>query len=308
MSKLSIIIPAATAEKTIDRCLRSITENNKVDAEIIIVVNNSVDNTLGKCRDWQKDYSNLIVIESDARNVSQARNEGLKVALGDVIGFCDADDYYESSVLDDLLDKMADADVLVFGFNRVMEDGRVISEHQLSGGVRSVNKMRCDLINNPNMMGSVWNKLYRKDFLQGVFFDEKITHCEDMDFNLRALKREDVNVMYTDLTGYNYVHSASSATNAVNSVFDENDKLRYLYSMEKIQKEYAGDRRIQKEIGFKIATLCIDNYSDELDLSRKQGLTLNIKNNIKYLWAYLYKYEPRENYNRLKKALGIIKK
>ncbi len=249
-----------------------------------------------------------MVIDSGAQNVSQARNEGLKAATGEIIGFCDADDYFESSVLNVFVEKMKDADMLAFGFKRVDDKGNSSFGHPLSEGMKSVNRVRCDIINNPSMLGSVCNKFYKKLLLENIFFDEHITHCEDMDFNLRVLKNNHIKVLYSGVTGYNYVYSASSATNDRNSIFDEKNKLRYLYSMEKISNEYAENKRVQKEIGFKMATLCIDNFSNDLDSLRKQGLTINIRNNIKYLWMYLFKYEPRENILRLKKALGIIRK
>ena len=44
--KISIIIPAYNAEKTIKKCLESIIENNYSNKEIIIVNNESTDNSL----------------------------------------------------------------------------------------------------------------------------------------------------------------------------------------------------------------------------------------------------------------------
>ena len=103
--KISIIIPASNAEESIVRCISSIYNNNYTYIECIVVVNNSSDNTKIICEKLKNQYSNLLVIKASTKGVSEARNIGLSYASGSLIGFCDADDYYEPYAIDTIIDK-----------------------------------------------------------------------------------------------------------------------------------------------------------------------------------------------------------
>jgi glycosyltransferase involved in cell wall biosynthesis len=66
---------------------------NKDNYEIIIVDNNSEDNTLSLAGDYQKKFPKLIkvLIEDKIQGSYAARNRGIKIAKGKIIAFIDAD-------------------------------------------------------------------------------------------------------------------------------------------------------------------------------------------------------------------------
>lgn len=307
MNKISVIIPAYNCALTISKCINSVFESNKAEIECIVVVNNSKDDTLDICNKLAQKNQNIIVIESEAGNVSQARNDGLVAATGDFITFIDADDYYERSALDLMAEQLIEskADILCGSFFRVNWNGTFISSHFNDEGMKKIETVRTDLLNNPDFLGCVWNKIYRREILDGIFFDATLTHCEDTEFNFRVLK-EDTRVFYSGTAFYNYVQNANSASNDPGKCFDLNNKLKYLYAMEKIKIQFEDNKKMLEEIGYKTATLCIDNYSDKLSEKIKNNLAVEIKANMKYLLKKAFKYEPAENRRRIRKGLKIL--
>lgn len=85
---VSIIIPVRNVEKIIGRCLESLKKINypKDRYEIIIADSESKDNT----REIARQYG-AIFVSTPKRSVCAGRNEGFKIARGEIIAFSDAD-------------------------------------------------------------------------------------------------------------------------------------------------------------------------------------------------------------------------
>lgn len=130
--KYSVIIPAYNAEKTIKRCIESITIQNRPDVEIIIINDGSTDKTESICKDLQSNYNNIIYIQKENGGVSSARNVGLSVATGEFVMFVDSDDYVDSNCFD-TIDKYigSNADFYQFGFS-ITKNGLVTEVREFS--------------------------------------------------------------------------------------------------------------------------------------------------------------------------------
>lgn len=86
---VSVVIPALNREATIERAIRSATEQDcPFPFEIIVVDNGSVDRTVEKA----KAFPNVIVIEESKQGVSAARNTGIRKSVGRYIALLDSDD------------------------------------------------------------------------------------------------------------------------------------------------------------------------------------------------------------------------
>ena len=90
--KISVIIPVYNVEKYLRICLESILNQNFKGYEIILINDGSTDNSLNICREYEKKYSNIIVINEENSGPSAARNKGLEYAKGKYISFIDSDD------------------------------------------------------------------------------------------------------------------------------------------------------------------------------------------------------------------------
>ena len=113
--KLTCIIPAYNAEKTIKRCLDSIYSQTFKDFECVVVADSCTDSTADIARSY-----GATVIEAAVRNDGLSRNIGLENSTGDWIIVIDADDYWlHEYVFEQLAERIdvvnATADVICFG-------------------------------------------------------------------------------------------------------------------------------------------------------------------------------------------------
>lgn len=130
--KYSVIIPAYNSEKTIKRCIESITLQNRPDVEIIVINDGSTDKTENICKALQTKHDNLIYIRKENGGVSSARNSGISVANGDFIMFVDSDDYVDDECFE-TVDKYigSNADFYQFSFS-IAENGLVTETREFS--------------------------------------------------------------------------------------------------------------------------------------------------------------------------------
>lgn len=84
--KVSIVIPTYNEEKYIGTCLSSIKNGSVTPLEIIVADGGSSDKTVKIAKKM-----GAIVIDNPLRHAAGGRNEGIKVAKGNVIAFIDAD-------------------------------------------------------------------------------------------------------------------------------------------------------------------------------------------------------------------------
>jgi cellulose synthase/poly-beta-1,6-N-acetylglucosamine synthase-like glycosyltransferase len=96
---VSIIIPIYKVEKYIHRCIDSIINQTYKNLEIILVDDGSPDNCGLICDAYKKKDKRIKVIHKKNGGLSEARNEGLKIASGEYIGFIDSDDWVEEKYI-----------------------------------------------------------------------------------------------------------------------------------------------------------------------------------------------------------------
>lgn len=91
--KISVVIPMRNASSTINSCLRSLNEQEELPYEIIVVDNQSTDDSrlLVKKEIEKFNYIRLIVNSERPLVAAASRNIGMESAKGDIIAFTDAD-------------------------------------------------------------------------------------------------------------------------------------------------------------------------------------------------------------------------
>ena len=90
---ISVIIPIYNIEKYVERCIKSIINQTYSNLEIILVDDGSSDSSPEICDKFANIDSRIIVIHKKNGGLSDARNNGLKIAKGNYISFIDGDDY-----------------------------------------------------------------------------------------------------------------------------------------------------------------------------------------------------------------------
>lgn len=101
---ISVIIPVYNVEQYLSKCLDSVVNQTYKNLEVILVDDGSTDNSGKICDEFALKDNRIIVIHKSNGGLSSARNEGLKFAKGQYVGFVDSDDYIEIGMYEKLLE------------------------------------------------------------------------------------------------------------------------------------------------------------------------------------------------------------
>lgn len=211
MIKISIILPCYNVAQYIDRCLESIKGQSFHDYEIICINDGSTDNTLDVLTKWEKKFNNINIVSFQNQGLSQARNEGLKLAQGEYVYFFDPDDYINPGTLEATYRKAKEEeyDAVHFGFQTIYEDQGGIhydkSEkpyvyqsndeiiHEYLPKFLGITQQNIDewidmtTMWNSKQFSGVWRFLYKRSILveNNIIFPKGIKLIEDKIFNAR---------------------------------------------------------------------------------------------------------------------------
>ena len=186
--RISVITPVLNKAAYIERCFASIADQSHTNFEHVIIDGGSQDGTVELIKQYARDRPNVVWTSKPDRGQSHAMNEGLKLAQGDIIGFINADDYYEPdvfAVVDEVLHSAGRPAILV-GNCSIWDD---------CGKLWGTNKpVTCDLIEWLLPGGDILipvnpvQYFYTSDlhFLIGDF-DEREHYVMDIDFLFRAV-------------------------------------------------------------------------------------------------------------------------
>ena len=172
MRRLSVVIPIYQVEQYLPKCLDSVLLPGREDYEILCVDDGSPDRSGAIAEEYAARHPGLIrVIHRENGGLGAARNTGLEAAEGEFLLFLDSDDSLCPGALEEMLAlDLTGADLCVFGFLKVDEAGRVLSE--VKGSAR---QGRFTLAEAPELLldpPNAWNKLWRRS----LFLDSGIRY------------------------------------------------------------------------------------------------------------------------------------
>ena len=229
MDKISVIIPAYNAEKTISRCIESILRNRGRNilycTEIIVINDGSTDYTLDILKNIQEKNSDIKIFTQKNKGVSAARNLGLNNITGDYITFADADDWVEKEWLCGMYERIKeyDADISV---ERAIIEGINVSFNPKETLLWDCEKAQKLFICHKELNGILWNKLFKRELLYNVFFEEAMSYGEDDLFVWEILKSS-TKIIKTNVGNYHY----SVTPNSLSRKAIDNNKLYSIYTL-----------------------------------------------------------------------------
>ena len=171
--KISVIIPVYNVAAYLPQCLDSVLGQDHEDLEVIVVDDGSTDSSGAICDQYAAKDPRVRVIHQTNAGAAAAKNAALRVATGEYLSFVDSDDYLEPNVYGHMLRVLqtTQADAAQFSFREVYVNRQ--EEKLLDMGcpemdsktylVRFTKDWSCPLL---------WNKLYRREIFDGVFFEE----------------------------------------------------------------------------------------------------------------------------------------
>ena len=170
---ISVIIPVYNVADYLPQCLDSVLSQDHRDLEVILIDDGSTDASGAVCDAYAAADSRVRVIHQKNGGGAAAKNAGLRIATGTYLSFVDSDDYLEPDVYGYMLSALeqSGADAIHCNFREVYrnrtEDCVVHTGRSLVNSrdylVRFTKDWSCPLL---------WNKLYRRNLFDGVFFEE----------------------------------------------------------------------------------------------------------------------------------------
>lgn len=118
MKSISIVVPAYNAESSIERCVRSVLDQDFKDFELIVVDDGSQDSTAAIVQRLAANDSRIILIRQENGGEMAARAAGIRKAKGTWMYFLDSDDAIMPDTLSSMYSHIADdIDVVVYEFS-----------------------------------------------------------------------------------------------------------------------------------------------------------------------------------------------
>lgn len=204
---ISVIVAAYNIEAYLERSIRSICRQTYQNLEIILVDDGSTDKSGELCDRMAKEDGRIKVIHKENGGLAEARNTGMDIAAGSLIGFVDGDDYIDADMYEKMFSAMLkeQADAAVCRYRRVYRDrvqddsiDRVILwEKQEALQYYLEERDEYDIQN------AAWNKLYRRAVLGNLRFPAGKWY-EDIMFTTKALSGVS-KCVYLDSACYNYI-------------------------------------------------------------------------------------------------------
>lgn len=314
-TKISIIIPAYNAERYIERCINSLSDQNlPVDEyEAIIINDGSTDQTFFVVKKLSKHHSFIRYISTENNGVSAARNRGVKEAIGEYILFLDADDSISPNCLQAIYREASanNLDMMLMNYQSLLPNGLVkgMAYHIGRNNEKTVSGKRFLLRENYPAM--VCPFVYSRSFLLKNNLALIPIRHEDEEFTPRAIYLAQ-RIKYYPLTFYNYFQNSESF---MNSYKESNfyDMITAMHSLNLFKLAHQEDSNITAYFDNHIANRLLmifkrsirDGYTiqDRLVEEMKRGGLYPLKPKKPSFYTKLFNYSPRlfEKYYRFMK-------
>jgi len=181
--KVSLVIPVYNEEKYIKKCLLSVSKQEEMPDEIIIVDNNSTDKTVKIAKKFP-----VYILKEPKQGIIPARNKGFNYAKYEIIARCDADSILPVDWIKKIKKNFKNFRIdALTGIGTVYDlvPGQSLSYKIYFDFVKLIQNGK-ETLWGPNMAikRSVWNKVKNE-----LCKDDKDVH-EDIDLALHVLKNK----------------------------------------------------------------------------------------------------------------------
>lgn len=207
MPLISVCILSYNHEKYISRAIDSVVNQTYGNVEIIVVDNNSTDNSVAIIKEYEKKGSIRFFELSQNTYPSHGTNFGLKKANGELICLLSGDDSYEADKLQIQSDYMQahKIDTLFTWVNIIDDNDNVIDFECLESIFNKKHtplSIKENFIKDGNMLCALSGMFVRRIFDDYGYFDERLLQLQDYDYWLRIIKHESIHVLPQKLTNY----------------------------------------------------------------------------------------------------------
>jgi len=212
-SFISVIIPMRNEAKFIEKCVKSVLDQNysKSRFEIIIIDGMSTDSSKKIVANLVKKNSNIRLFDNPGMTTPAGLNIGIKNAKGEVITRVDAHSYIASDYLQKIVNSFNNEQIMAVGGPVRKISSSFLSEtinlalsspFGIGGGLHWYSKER-------RFVDTVFRASYRKEIFDIVgYFDETMIYAEDEELNWRIRKAGYKIVLSPEIKCYYYPRSS----------------------------------------------------------------------------------------------------
>lgn len=290
--KVSVIVPVYNSEVYLRRCVDSLVYQTLEEIEILLVDNQSTDDSYDIMKCYAQNYPDKVRIfklDEHYDGPGAGRNLGIKNARANYIGFADSDDFFEYDAFEKMYEKAITEDCdLIYCASYDVKDGEKRITRALPHGTRE------EIL----FLGSMvfWNKLIHKDLFVDMGDIPTDMVFEDMAYCSGVVSKAK-KIGYIGEPLYYYIIREDSGVNTL-------DPERVLKELEAI------DISLDK---------CKDEYKDVWLQSVAMRLCNDIRDRWQFTDAYIRKLKSmeamllsdelilrdRRNYPRIKRYLML---
>ncbi|MBE5825490.1 MAG: glycosyltransferase [Butyrivibrio sp.] len=323
---ISVIVPVYNAGRYLDRSIESLLEQTYKNIEIIMVNDSSTDNSETIIRKYAELDSRIVLLNKNNEGAGAARNYGISHANGELIAFCDADDFVEHDMYEKLLDAMQakNYDIACCLNTNENTNVNITGETKEFYGDDLWNLMIGQIGTKPSdasdiVYGSgVWQCLFRKQIIldNGISFkSEREIASEDLLFNIEYISKCK-NAVYLQDELYHHCDNFTSMSHgrhyykienefrlfeALEDFLNSSNKTEYSLEMQRFLIKRIRNQIISISKGATIQTIISD-----LLLIRKVLNNRMFRDNIDDYPGYLLPIKQRIMFYCMKLRLSIL--
>ncbi len=228
MPKVSVIMPCYNAEKTVSKTLDSLRGQTLEGIEVIAINDGSKDETLRVLQDYAAKYPefDLKIFTKENEGIAAARNFGLSKVTGEYVGWLDSDDFTEPCAFERMYAKATeeDLDIVVADFYWVNKEGQRVEKE----GPYAIGQ---DMM--VNLFAVLWNKIYRKSFLDSIDFEFPVGDRHEDTYFLYCLCAHVKSIGFMNEPYVHYIQNETSITHTNNkdvlNMMDVHEKILQYY-------------------------------------------------------------------------------
>jgi len=285
--KISIIVPVYNVELYLRKCINSILNQTIENLEVILVNDGSKDGSGDICDEYKKKDDRVIVIHKENGGLSSARNAGLEIATGELIGFIDSDDWIEPDYYEILYNGITqnNSDISVMHLIKVTKHEKIdFKTTEKEGWVNFTRHNAMERFFADDFIGySACNKLYRRKLFEGIRYPEGML-MEDKATTYKLIHKTNLVVVNLSKKYHYYLRNNSIMQSNFNrKKFDSLEvHMEQIEFVDRNYPEFNGLIRARFAYeSFRLLLMMIkSNYSEKSDFDRCLKI---IKENISYV-------------------------
>jgi glycosyltransferase involved in cell wall biosynthesis len=179
-AELTVVVLTYNSADSIAACMEALANQTYQEFEVIVVDDDSVDETLAIVADYSSRMK-LSVVRNGAHNIPRGRNLGINAAQGDVVAFVDSDDFPAPQWTHVIVDTFREHPETVLLGGELLPSHRTSVAHAISLNDHAIRRLFLGGV----LQFCAGNSAINIKLLDGKRFDEDFKFAEDLELASR---------------------------------------------------------------------------------------------------------------------------